>query len=255
MLADALDSSSSTDSDSDSSLDSDSDSDSSSRPQGNSPTIRELQQLLSAIVEVITSLFRLSMVTRKAKPRDRYLRSASFASYNDSYDVGHVWHKFTAWNKSRPTKKMEYLIQRFGKANTKRRQYLRYREAHHDKLSGVAGPQEDHHKTQLFEIEVVPAVVTRSDMGGRPQSHLARSVQPSTLMQTTASTYVKPEPEDMEKTSDTGQTETSCVTSVGEQEQRTIEVPPLPETAQGGKEFECQYCFTIQAMRNPRAWR
>lgn len=195
------------------------------------------------------------MVTRKAKPRDRYLRSASYASYNNLYDIGHVWHKFTVWNKSRPTKEMEYLIQRFGKANTKRRQYFGYREAHRNRLSGVGEPQEDHQKTHLHENEGVPAVITRSEMGGRLQGHLARSLQPSTLMQTTASTYVKPEPKDMEKTSETGQTETSCVTSVGEQEQRAIVVPPLPETAQSGKEFECQYCFTIQSMRNPRAWR
>ncbi|MCJ1242896.1 hypothetical protein MMC30_000092 [Trapelia coarctata] len=150
---------------------------------------------------------------------------------------------------------MDRLIRRFGKTNTQRRQYFRYREAHRDKLSGIAQSQEDRQEAQPPKNEEVPVVLTGTELGARPQSHVSGSIQPSTLVQTTASTYVKLDLDDGEKTSDADRTETSYVTSVDEQERRTIEVPPLPEIAQGGAPFECQYCFTIQSVKNPRAWK
>lgn len=72
------------------------------------------------------------------------------------------------------------------------------------------------------------------------------------LTQTTASEFFGGNAE-FEVESDSGQTQTSYATSVGIE--GSLSIPPLPKESQGGRPFECSYCFTIVSVKNSRSWR
>ncbi|MCJ1471573.1 hypothetical protein MMC13_000213 [Lambiella insularis] len=88
----------------------------------------EIQQIFVEILELINCLYRLSMSVRNPTGTQRYIKSAHIdTSYFEPYDIEHVRQKFPlAW---------DYLVQRLGKAISRRRQYLKYRETHAAKIA------------------------------------------------------------------------------------------------------------------------
>lgn len=81
-----------------------------------------------------------------------------------------------------------------------------------------------------------------------PPSIIATTV----LTQTTASEFFGGNAE-FEVESDSGQTQTSYATSVGHE--GSLSIPSLPKESQGGKPFECPYCFTIISVKNSHSWK
>jgi len=108
---------------------SDSDEDNAST-QGETTQTSDLEQLFIAIKTANSSLMKLSMVIRNSPARDDYLKAASRYPFDARYDIGHVKEKYGAAKRS-----SDWLLERLGKAITRRRQYLKYREEHHTKLS------------------------------------------------------------------------------------------------------------------------
>ena len=105
----------------------DSDSDgSTSDIEGEDQPTTELAQLLSNIAEINTCLMRLSMSIRNPAPHDQFEESKhiSFSHY-ETFDVEHAREKFPH--------AAQYLVVRLGKAISRRRQFLRYREEHRRK--------------------------------------------------------------------------------------------------------------------------
>ena len=49
---------------------------------------------MDAIANVITGLFQLSIVIRRATPRDRYAKAASVGTFIPDFDIDYVRHKF-----------------------------------------------------------------------------------------------------------------------------------------------------------------
>ncbi|KAG0645636.1 hypothetical protein D0Z07_8474 [Hyphodiscus hymeniophilus] len=73
------------------------------------------------------------MVIRSSPARDDYLKAASrFKDWNPDPDIGHVKEKHGSAKGS-----TELLLHRLGKAITRRRQFLKYRVEHFEKLSGA----------------------------------------------------------------------------------------------------------------------
>ncbi|KAF3000946.1 hypothetical protein E8E13_008975 [Curvularia kusanoi] len=105
----------------------DSDSDSGSSHSGSELNLQgdtELRQLFARLKSLITSLMRISMAIREPVP-NRQARSID-KSHFEQHDVWHVQAKFP--------EAPQYLTERLGRAISSRRQYLTYREVHHDKL-------------------------------------------------------------------------------------------------------------------------
>jgi hypothetical protein len=90
----------------------------------------KLEQLFLAIKNSNSSLMKLSMIIRNSPTRDDYLKAASRYNFESRYDIGHVREKHGSANGA-----CDWLLERLGKAITRRRQYLKYREDHHGKLS------------------------------------------------------------------------------------------------------------------------
>ncbi|KAI5810617.1 hypothetical protein BZA77DRAFT_361001 [Pyronema omphalodes] len=79
----------------------------------------------------ISSLFRLTANIQNLASRDRMERIEKIdVSAFGPFDINHVRDKYGLGEDA------QYLIERLGKANTKRRQLLKYNEQHHDKIAG-----------------------------------------------------------------------------------------------------------------------
>src|SRR2546429_7537159 len=177
----------------------------------------EIRQLFLAIVDAVTSLLKLSIVIRNPAPRDRYHKSASIEKFDDSFDIAHVWHKFPH------ARHTPWLIERLGKANTRRRQHLKYRERHREKLAKEPKPGKDGEDPQKGSIQ--KGASGQDDRGNRRrkgpndadgQSRVLGMLHPSTFAPTTASTYVLNDLDKTDERSSAGESETSYATSVNE---------------------------------------
>ncbi|KAJ6445032.1 G-patch domain-containingprotein [Purpureocillium lavendulum] len=88
----------------------------------------ELGQISMDVADVVNCLLRLSAAIRNPAPHDRFAASHfTDTSHYELFDIRHVQSKFDGVEAD--------LAERLGKAISRRRQYFKYREAHHAKLS------------------------------------------------------------------------------------------------------------------------
>jgi hypothetical protein len=202
-------SASDTDSDSGESEDGDSDVD----LQGST----ELGQLAASIQTLITSLFRLSMAIRNPAPNSQSTSTISIdKSFYEQHDIQHVKEKF----QHAP----EYLAERLGRALSARRQYLSYREEHHQKLTRNIEKIGFEKATTEFTTNSTEATLPR--------------------MKRSMSLNVLDEGDDIAS-------QTSYATSVN----ATIRVPSLPREARNKDFFECPLCFLLVSIHSSAGWK
>ncbi|KAL8882066.1 MAG: hypothetical protein Q9198_000866 [Flavoplaca austrocitrina] len=222
----------------------------------------ELQQLQHSIGTFVSNLYKVSIIIRQSPtPQDRNTRAFKIdTSFYEVFDKGHVKAKYPDAKEAR--------TERLGLANSRRRKYFKYREQHRQKLS-----RQDATKNAPF--------AERSDRDGQnevnqdmlpSEQKTAPSVvqpvsknQPSAIVQSTrASTFhahdISPiNIHTLEQHSETGTNTT--LGSVSSARQERLAIPPIPESAQGRREFECPYCYTICSLkysdnfRRKREWK
>lgn len=207
----------------------------------------ELQHLFGAVSNANTALLKLSIAIRKHATRDDYLRCASLVPLDESFDINHVWQKFPY---ARPKK---WLVTRLGQAITRRRQYLKYRKTHRQKLS-----REEQNDQAAAERTV--NVTTRSQSQMQPfsvgdQMQNPRILPSTVQTQTTATTFVAGNQDNHDRESDAGLSETTYATSAPRDGRDELHVPPRPPDSDDDMPFECPYCFTIQTVKDDRAWK
>ncbi|KAF4423164.1 Zinc finger transcription factor ace1 [Fusarium acutatum] len=178
----------------------------------------ELSQIFAAIVEDINCLLRLSVSIHNPSPHDRFKKAClTDTSGYEQFDVQHVYNKLS--------KAPKPIAERLGKAISRRRQYFKYRELHHDKLeSGLELDGKD-----------------------QMQSTVASSL-PKNLNVNEPISLV----EDVDDASDTGRSQTSWATSAANPERRKI--PALPTEAENGP-FECPFCFMMVSITSRIHWK
>ncbi|KAF8243859.1 hypothetical protein K440DRAFT_636735 [Wilcoxina mikolae CBS 423.85] len=250
-------------SDSDSSQSSleDDDSTAQSEPDADTSTKSRLEECITDITHVITCLYKFSITIQNPAPRDRLEKCSSIPISNfKEFDIQHVSHKFPDAPK--------YLIERLSKANTKRRQLLKYHEIHHEKIAGNHGLHNDE-----TPRESVSRATAGNDFDGDNRlqgatentitiqtQRLTPSEGPATirtrLTQTTVSVYVPRgvNPENVLETDD--QSQTSYASSAGGG-QANLQVPPPPEQdrAFDGEPFQCPFCFVIISVSGRQSWK
>ncbi|KAF8244556.1 hypothetical protein K440DRAFT_635984 [Wilcoxina mikolae CBS 423.85] len=100
---------------------------SSTESQSEETESTELKECLIDVSYAITCLYKFSIDIRNPAPRDRLEKCSEVdVSFYERSDIEHVQHKFLDAN--------EYLRERLEKANTKRRQLLKYHEKNHEKI-------------------------------------------------------------------------------------------------------------------------
>ncbi|KAH7260848.1 uncharacterized protein BKA55DRAFT_535862 [Fusarium redolens] len=178
----------------------------------------ELSQIFAAIVEDINCLFRLSASIHNPSPHDRFKKAClTDTSGYEPFDVQHVCNKLS--------KAPKPIAERLGKAISRRRQYFKYRELHHDKLASG------------FE----------NDDNDQMQSTVASSLPKKLNLNEPISLE-----EDVDEVSDTGRSQTSWATSAANPERRKI--PALPAEAENGS-FECPFCFMMISISSRNLWK
>jgi len=189
----------------------------------------ELQQLMDAISNSTTGLFQLSMVIRRATPRDRYAKAQSVGTFIPDFDIDYVRNKFPRAN--------EWLVDRLGKANARRREYFKYCESHHQSLS-----------SDVRESR-------RSETATRSEGYVTGLV-PST----TASTFMEQMASNAhanffsEDVSVKSYARSILVREGGGVAEPSLTVPPRPKEGLDGLPFECPYCYTILEMESKEVW-
>ncbi|PQE04840.1 ankyrin repeat protein [Rutstroemia sp. NJR-2017a BBW] len=188
----------------------------------------ELQELFKAMEDANSNLMKLSMVIRTSPNHDDYLKAATRYKFDSSYDIGHVREKHGL------AKGMsEWLIIRLGKAITRRRQFLKYREDHHGKLT-------------------------------RDWDQMAVDTEDKTIALTKATTFVEnaaPMQKDGTELENSFGSETSYDATIVGESTGKLSVPSHPKMAFEGvpfefdKPFQCPYCFTEQVVKNRSAWK
>ncbi|KAF2661868.1 hypothetical protein K491DRAFT_332872 [Lophiostoma macrostomum CBS 122681] len=174
----------------------------------------ELKQMLNSCKSTITCLFRLSMSIRDPAPNDqsRTLIRAD-KSYFEEYDVLHAKAKYPNCSK--------FLVERLGRANSGRRQYLTYRDEHHQKLAKDA---------DLIGLET-----TKTENTGA----------------STEATIVSKNDLEVIDGDDDALSLTSYATSVN----TAIRVPCLPKEARENEHWECPICFMIVSIHTRANWK
>jgi hypothetical protein len=209
----------------------------------------EATEIMSCVVDSISSLFKVSVLLQRATPRDRYARAKATASPAlfsalSKYDIRHVAEKYP---KVKANNALQDLL---GKAITERRLFFSYAKDHHIRISD-AGP---------FHAEVV-----QQDDG--VMEHRAGSVCERPGQLATDASTVQPvlgvftlqelvrkanlvEDEDDEYSQATSQT---SFRDYGHHNGR-LRVVPLQDVCEDDHPFECPYCWQIVAFRRQGPW-
>ena len=180
-------------------------------------TTTELQQLYEEVVNIVDCLYQMSMLIRKPAQHDMLIgsRMGDLAHF-EVYDQQHV--------RDLHPRAEEHICQRLGRAITRRRKYLFYRERHHKKL-----------ETGIEDVQDIQRATTGS------------------VLSETIATDFKALNIDFEEASlDSGMSQTSYAPSLIDGGRVTI--PPPPRDSVGGKPFECPYCFFVIDIRSTRSW-
>ncbi|KAI0532832.1 hypothetical protein GGR58DRAFT_488844 [Xylaria digitata] len=182
----------------------------------------ELNQISVDITEVVDCLLRMSMTIRNPSRHDRFVGSKFTETlFFEPFDIQHVYSKFGSTDSE--------IANRLGRAITRRRQYFKYREAHHAKLShGLRGDSNFDALTETMASSISERLKD----------------QPRTDKNT---------PVDIgDNYSEAEGSQTSYATSTTNDQQ--LHIPPLPETAYRGP-FECPFCFMIIIASNRDEWK
>ncbi|KAF8432857.1 ankyrin repeat-containing domain protein [Terfezia claveryi] len=216
----------------------------------------ESNELALAMGEALRGLFQLSMFIHKSTRQNKF---ASFAADRGEtatqIDIRHVQDRFP-FARNNPE-----LIERLGKANRRRRQWLTYKKKHRAKLgrqpsldpnceSPTKGPRRWSLSLDtglLLEDYVEKGVDIRSDRSER-----------TGLSSTIASTfYAIPslEPDEESQGSEAGYSETTYSESVnGGSDIAMSYFPQPPLESANGNPFECPYCFRIVSIIGRTSW-
>ncbi|KAM0414544.1 hypothetical protein ACHAPT_013612, partial [Fusarium lateritium] len=189
--------------------------------------------LCTDVSEAIDCLLRLSVAIANPAPHERFRKLGAGlsedVSFYEAHDIRYVRDKFP--------KASEGLPEVLGKFITRRRQFFKYREAHHAKLA--AGLDHEAQK-DTSRTEIVPKTVASS----LPEQFKGTGVI------------------DEDNRSDMAMSETSYATSAGFLLQEDgqmkpappLKVPPPPLEAEKGA-FECPFCYRMVSASTRRAWK
>ncbi len=171
----------------------------------------EVKQIFLDIAELIVSLHRLSMSIRNPTVTRRYSKDSSLdTSMFESYDVQHVRYRFP--------EAPEYLTCRLGKANSRRRGWLRYRELHAGKLA------------QDLDRDYTSTLLSETTASNFKSESIFERIHDNDLISVTS--YV-----------------TSANTVI------QTRMPSMPKAARNEQPFECPYCHGIERVQNSYAWK
>ncbi|KAK8022470.1 hypothetical protein PG993_013237 [Apiospora rasikravindrae] len=222
----------------------------------------EDQDLLELISKSIGSLLKITVLIRKATPRDRFAKALQGTNpFMDDFDIAYVAERYPKL--AGPDNR--WLCERLGRAITKRRQFLRYSREHSRRIAGHGDVDTVDHQVPHHSIghdDALSKERTRSsapstasglhtNYSGSYAAHTHASTKASTLDVAQLRHVENIEAED---------NDTKSYVSAGSSFQlgkadSTLHLPTLEEVSQGSEVFECPICFDIQTISRETSWR
>ncbi|KAG5658043.1 hypothetical protein KAF25_006994 [Fusarium avenaceum] len=204
-----------------------------------------LSMLFADVGESIDCLLRLSVAIANPAPHERFRKLgaglAEDVSFYGPHDIAYVKDKFPHIG--------DGLAGILGNFITRRRQFFKYRRAHHTRLASNLESVVSDEKTDTSRTEIVQKTVASS----LPEHFKAM-----------ANFDPRANLIDEDVRSDTGISQTSYATSAGflieNQDDQTrdlpppLRVPPMPNAGEDGI-FECPFCYRIIAAKSRAAWK
>ena len=225
----------------------------------------EFEHLVSDITHIITCLYKFSIAIRNPVPKERLHKVALIdVSYFEHWDIKHIDEKFCPVDPQADFRVAKYLSERLGKANTRRRQLLKYYEAHHKKISRyIDGPLPSRSAMERKKLanalnQMISTIEDDSARtpGNIPDLGRVATFYTSTKSQTTVSTIKVDPSQAVEIVRDEDRlSQTSYATSTDRTMRISIPPPPPEDAAFGGEPFECPYCFNIIQIRSQKDWK
>ena len=230
---------------------------------GDESELSDFECLMLDITHIITCLYKFSIAIQSPAPKKRLHKIALIdVSYFTEWDIRHIDEKFSSMNGENSFRIAKYLSERLGKANTRRRQLLRYYEAHHEKIakhiddpslldSGIEGGVSNN-----IPQPVVVLNVEGGSIRAPADLERAATVHTTAKSQTTVST-IKDEiyrPVIIERNDDQ-LSQTSYATSTNHRMRLRVPSPPNSNAAFVGEPFECPYCLNITRVRDRQDWK
>ena len=206
--------------------------------------------IMAAISDIIARLFKISMLATKFRARDDYARvePSKADKFEDQYDIMHV----TEYVKARSGKAVgeQWLLERLGKAITRRREFFRFRQNHKEKISvlpkqaKIAGVRTEARTLRSAQTTaLVPEKAAAATLHSRPSA-----------VQTAATTLV-PGPEVIDTGFDDTDASTVATSVCFDQGPNALRIPNLSDHGTPGVPFECPYCRRLQKFNGQRGWR
>jgi hypothetical protein len=194
------------------------------------------------IGNVVACLYRLSITIQNPSSREKLEKMEKIdMTFFETFDTEHIRNKFGIIRESGG----DWLLERLGKSNTKRRQILRYHETHHEKIVGLRIAQLGAEEGEAPEVGM--------------SSGDFYSVGPSTVQTTVSTVYQQNQeydlvnPIDLDSRSEAGCSQTSYASSTNSGKD-VFRVPPPPQGFDSGP-FQCPYCFRIVETTNKNSWK
>ncbi|GMF87723.1 unnamed protein product [Aspergillus oryzae] len=204
----------------------------------------ELQELISAIKGGLDSLFRISVFIRKFAAQDRRQRASRAKPFDNRADIMYIKDRYPAL-----AEKNEGLAIRLGEANSRRRQYFKYRRDHNDRLSTIRECQDTSEVDRLITRRAGGGIQTT----GKTESVVTGRTAPSLFADTEATAFVKGEVPESQVAEPldvpAAMSVVSFATSIAEASEDELPFPPLPPEADGRSSFMCPYCLTVVQMK------
>lgn len=173
---------------------------------------------------------------RSTAPRDDYLKAAKkYDTWSAFPDISHVQEKYGRAKYCEP-----WLLNRLGQSITRRRQFLKYRVEHHEKMTRLPEENIDMLIDKHVASTKATTFVERED---HQTSQTANTIVPSFA----------------ESTGSVTSYEQTIYEADGKP--KHLKVPDPPEEAFPGvpfvygEAFQCPYCFTEQVVGHKAAWK
>lgn len=224
--------------------------------EGQEAGLSELEYLLSDITHIITWLYKFSIAIRNPAPKERLHKIALInMSHFDYWDMMHIDDKFRPVDPQNNFRVAKYLSERLAKANTRRRQLLKYLEAHHQKISQYIDDPFLSNSSTIERNQLANASKSVMSIAEGGSASTLEKI-PTSKSVTTVPT-VKTEQQHAVKTKrDEDQLSvTSYATSTNHPMRICVPPPPNENAAFEGKPFQCPYCFNIIEITSRQDWK
>ena len=220
--------------------------------------LNELESLVSDITHIITCLYKFSIAIQNPAPKERLHKIELIdVSHFGYWDIKHIEEKFRPLDSQNDFTVAKYLSERLSKANTKRRQLLKYYQAHHKKIARyIDVPSSSRSNIERNEFARANKPTTE-DGSARAPDGKAATITTTMKSQTTVSTIPieRNQAVKIEWDEDDRLSQTSYASSTNHAVRIRVPPPPNEKAAFEGEPFECPYCFNLIRVKSRKGWK